>query len=76
MGNRCHPANPYFTFRIYFPERFDQGEIVRDEVIPIVRPVARIGVVESEMDNNQVACKIESCPVFLLFAVRTVSFVQ
>ena len=45
-------------------------------MIPVVRPVARGGIVQSEMDDYPVAGEVECRFVFFLLAVRAMSFVE
>lgn len=59
VGDRRQAADPYFTLRVRLPESIDQGQIILREVIPVIRPVARIGVVQSEVDDDPVGGKVE-----------------
>lgn len=73
VGDRRQAADPYFTLRVRLPESIDQGQIIFREVIPVIRPVARVGVVQSEMDDDPVGGKVEGGLAFLLLIVGTVS---
>ena len=76
VGNRRQTANPDFTLRVRLPECIDQGQIILGEVIPVIRPVARIGIVQPEVDDDPVGGKVEGGLAFLLLVVRTVSLSQ
>ena len=58
------------------PESIDQGQIILREVIPVIRPVARIGVVQPEVDADPVGGKVEGGLAFLQLVVRPVSLSQ
>ena len=76
MEDGCHRANPDFRLRIHGSKRVDQGAIVADEVVAVVRPVARVGVVQSEVDNHPVGLEIESFPIFINFRVGPMTAVE
>ena len=59
VGDRRQAADPDFTLRVRLSESIDQGQIILREVIPVIRPVARIGVVQSEVDDDPVGGKVE-----------------
>ena len=76
VGDRCQAADPDFAFRVRLAESVDQGQVILCEVIPVIRPVTRVGVIQSEMDDDPVGGKVEGFLAFLLFVVRTVSSSQ
>ena len=49
-----HPGDIELRLRIRFPQAFDEGQIVLHEVDSADRPVARVGVVDAEVDHDDV----------------------
>ena len=64
MEDGCHQANPDASLRIGHAEGVDECAVVADELIAVVRPVARVGVVESEMNHHEVGLEVESLSEF------------
>ena len=64
MEDGCHQAYPDFRLRIGYAERVDECTVVTDEFIAVIRPVARIGVVQSEVDNHPVGLEVKGLPIF------------
>ena len=58
MEDGRHQTNPDFCLWIGHAERVDERAIVTNELVAVVRPVARIGVVESEVDHDEVGLEI------------------
>lgn len=53
VEDRCHSANPYFglvAFAIF--ETVDQLQVIANELIAVVGPVARVGVVQSQTKSR------------------------
>ena len=68
-----HTADPDVHLRIDRPEGVDQGAVVRHEAIPVVREVAGVGVVESQVDHRYVGLEIECRSILLRLHVGIVS---
>ena len=73
VEDRRHETNPYFRLRVGHAEGIDEGTVVGDELIGVVRPVSRVGVVESEVYHNEVGLKVERGAKFRQFHVGVVS---
>ena len=72
VRDRSHAADPDPAFRIRLAEIIDERKIVRHELIPVVRPGSGIGVVQPEMDDDNVSREVNGIPVSLLLSVGTV----
>ena len=57
-------------------ERIDEGEIIGDKFVAIVRPVARIGVVDAQMDHGNIGTKLQRGAKFGLIKIRTMAATQ
>ena len=55
-----HQANPNLCLRIRHTERVDERTIIADELIAVVRPVARVGIVQSQMNDDEVGFEVHS----------------
>ena len=71
-----HRANPDFRLRIHGAKRVDQSAIVADEVVAVVRPVARVGVVQSEVDNHPIGLEIKGFLIFVNLRVGPMTAVE
>ena len=58
MENGRHQTNPDLRLRIGHAERVDECAVVANELVAVVRPVAWIGVIESEVDHDEVGLEI------------------
>ena len=47
MKDRGHPAYPDLTIGIDLPKSVDQRQVIAHELIPVVGPVARVGIIQS-----------------------------
>ena len=76
IGNRSHPChqNPYI--RVYYTKRVDQCQIIPDKKIPIVGPVSRIRIINTQMNDNDVSGKSQRLLKLFLLHIRTVTFIQ
>ena len=75
-SDRAHQGYQYPDGRIRFAQRVGQSEIVTYELIPVIRPVTRICVVETEVDDGNVAGKFQGILEFRLIHIRPVTFSQ
>ena len=76
VRKRSHPGNQETSLRIHLAERLHQCTIITDEFIPIVRPVAWVGIVDTQMNHHDISGKCQRILVFLLLGIRTMSLVQ
>ena len=54
-------------------ERIDEGAIVRNKLVAIVGPVARIGIVDAKVNHHNVGSKVHGLAELRLFGVRPMS---
>ena len=76
VGQWSHARQEETYLRVHLTEGLHQGTIIADKLIPIVRPIAWIGVVDAEVDDHDVAGKGQGILVFLLLGVGAMSVVQ
>ena len=76
VENRCHLADEYACFRVHGEERVDESMVVGDEFFFPVGPVARVGVVQSEMNHYPVRLEVKSLTEFLRVDVGAVALVE
>ena len=57
-------------------QRIDEGKIIGDEFVAIVRPVARIGVVDAQMDHRNIGTKLQCGTKFRLIEIGTMAMTQ
>ena len=50
-------------------EAVDEREIILHEVFAVERPVARVGVIDTQVDHHDIARKIHGLPEFLLLHI-------
>ena len=73
MPDRRHQTNPNLRLRIRHTERVNQCEIVGNKIVGIIRPVARVRIVQAEMNHHHVSLKSQSITKLLLVHIRTMS---
>ena len=71
-----HAAYPYLYVGVGGAQGVDEGEVVGDELIAVVGPVARVGVVEPEVDDGLVGGEGERVAPRLLVDVGAVPTAQ
>ena len=76
VGQWSHARQEETYLRVHLTEGLHQCTIIADKLIPIVRPIAWIGVVDAEVDDHDVAGKGQGILVFLLLGVGAMSVVQ
>ena len=76
VGNRRKTRNQNATFGISHTKRIYQRPIVVNKEITIIRPVSRICIIDTQMDDNDITGKINCLTVFLLLHIRTMTFIQ
>ena len=57
-------------------KRVDQCQIIPDKKIPIVGPVSRIRIINTQMNDNDVSGKSQRLLKLFLLHIRTVTFIQ
>ena len=76
VGYGSHSRHQDTHLRIDYTERVDQRQIVSDEIITIIGPVARIGIIDTQMNHNNIS-REGQCPLkFLLSDIGTMPFIQ
>ena len=73
MEDGSKATDPHVALWVGLPESGDQCQIVLHELIPVVGPVAWIGVVQSQMDDDFVPCELQGRLVFLRLVIRTMA---
>ena len=76
VGDGRHPCEEKACLGVGGAERVDQRDVVLREIIAEERPVARIGVVDTEVNHHDVGTEIECISVDFLRDVRAVSATQ
>jgi hypothetical protein len=76
VEDRGHTAYPYLNIWIDLTQRVDHSQIVGDELIAVIGPVAGIGIVEAKMDDGLVGGKAEGIAPSLLTDVRKVATIE
>ena len=76
VRQRSHASNEEAHLRIRLAEIVHQRTVVADKFIAVVGPVARVGIVDTQMNHHNIPCKGHRILVLLLLGVRTVSLVE
>ena len=76
IGNRGKTRNQDTASGISHTKRIYQRPIILNKEITIIRPIPRICIVNTQMDNNDITGKINSFMIFLLLHIRAMTFVQ
>ena len=76
MEDGRHQANPNPCLRIRHAERVDERTIIADELIAVVRPVARVGIVQSQMNDDEVGFEVHSLPELRQLRIRPVAVTE
>ena len=76
MEDGGHEAHPYLDVGVGTAQGVDEGEVVGDELVAVVGPVARVGVIEAEVYDGLVGDKGDGIAVSLLLGVGAVSVVK
>lgn len=71
-----HKAYPYPGGRIGLPVIINQRFVVRNEFFGIIGPVAGVGIIQAEVDNNEVCLVLQRLTVFGECGVRPVAMVK
>ena len=75
-ANRRQARHENAHLRIDCTQRIDESEIIGDEFVAIVRPVARIGIVDAEMHHGDIGTKLQRRAKFGLVKIRTMTATQ
>ncbi len=76
MRDRGHPANVDLRRRIGRSKTRDQGGVIRDELVPVIGPVPRVGVVDPEVDHHDVGPKSDRRGILVGFRIGIMAPVQ
>ena len=76
IGQRSHACQEEAHLRVHLAEGLHERTIVANELVAIVGPVARVGIIDAQVDDHNVAGKGQGILVFLLLGVRAVSVVE
>ena len=76
VGNRSHSSQNKTYLRIHGTQRVHQGKIIFHELITIVRPVSWVRIVDTQMDDSNIALERHCLSVLFLLHVWTVSMLQ
>ena len=76
VGNRSHSSQNKTYLRIHGTQRVHQGKIIFHELITIVGPVSWVRIVDTQMDDSNIALERHCLSVLFLLHVRTVSMLQ
>lgn len=71
-----HQADPYLRLGIDPEEAVYEPDVIRIEFFTVFRPVMRIGIVEAEMDNDEVGLEVQCFLIFFLLQIRSVSVTE
>ena len=75
VGQWCHSSQQETNLRIHLTEGLHQRTIITDEFIPIVRPISRVCIVDTQMNHHDVTGKSQSILIFLLLSIWTMSLI-
>ena len=76
VGDGREERDEHPTLRVLLAQSVDKSQVVAHEFVAIERPVARVGVVHSEVDDGDVALESLCLRPFLLLCVRTMAVAQ
>ena len=76
MDDGGHAAYPHLDMGVGTAQGVDEGEVVGDELVAVVGPVARVGVVEAEVYDGLVGGKGYGIAIGLLLGVGAVPMVE
>ena len=76
VGYRRHASQDKAYLRIGRTQRVHQRQIVLYKFISIVRPVSRVGIVDAQVDDGDVALEGHRLLILFLLHIRTVAVVQ
>ena len=76
VGNGSHSRHQDTRLWIDYTERVDQRQIVSDEIITIIGPVARIGIIDAQMNHNNISREGQCLLKFFLSDIGTMPFIQ
>ena len=76
VENGRHQANPNPCLRIRHTERVDERTVIADELIAVVRPVARVGIVQPQMNDDEVGFEVESLSELRQLRIRPVAVTE
>ena len=76
VGYRSHASQNKTYLRIHGTQRVHQGKIIFHELITIVRPVSWVRIVDTQVDDSNIALERHCLSVLFLLHVRTVSMPQ
>ena len=76
VGNRSHSSQNKTYLRIHGTQRVHQGKIIFHELITIVRPVSWVRIVDTQMNDSNIALEHHCLSVLFLLHIRTVSMLQ
>ena len=76
VGDGSHPGNEYSCFGVGCSERLDEMQVILYKKVAVIRPVSRVCIVDSEMNNHNIGSKINRLLVFRLLHVGAVTFVE
>ena len=72
----CHPAYEDASLGVHREEGIYQRAVVGNELLLPVRPVARVGVIETEVDDDPVGLEVEGLMELRQVDVGAVAFVE
>ena len=72
----CHPGNQEPGLGIDAPETVDEREVIPHELVLEMRPVARVRVVDSQMDHDDVTGELHRLAELLLLEIRPMAMAQ
>ena len=67
-----HPGDDEAGLGIDTPQTVDQGEVIPHELILEMRPVARVRIIDTQMDHHDIPGEIHRLPELLLLEIRPV----
>ena len=76
MGYRRHASQDKAYLGIGRTQRVHQRQIILYKFVSIVRPVSRVGIVDAQVDDCDIALEGHRLPILLLLHIRTVPVVQ
>ena len=74
MPYRSHQGNKNAHLRVYLLKTIDKSEIISNKIIAIIRPVARVSIVDTQVNHHYISPKSKRLLVFLLFYIRAMTF--
>ena len=67
-----HPGDDEAGLGIDTPQTVNQGEVIPHELILEMRPVARVRIIDTPLDNDDIPGEIHRLPELLLLEIRPV----